>query len=507
GVFGSEDAKKTEFGYIWKISRFQFVDPADAAEAKYQIDGQGRELTVVFAEENRKKPTNMRLKERGYTDRRPSPPRRYSRSPTPRHGKSRAHGPAAMSTRLLPRESIIRVREGSPPCNGGSRSRSQSPVRYSSPPPYNDSSSPSPVRERAKLPLPSRIPDPRDYSRGKPDRDASLAPDSVPDTRLVATPALLLLTIADHGPTAVSTHLCQEKASLKDNLFILISRREMHNNLFIFFCMDNMWRNQRRGGGMGSRGRKGRAMNQVQGNQGRGRKHRGMGSMTQVQCSIRVSHGRGRDSSVRKNRGMGSMTHVQCSIRVSHGRGRDSSVRKNRGMGNMTHVQCSSIRVSHSRGRGRNHRGFMGNIIRVRKRNHLGRGMGSSRGRNQVKGRGSSRVSSSRSSRGIGNQDCMRVGECILDLLLIGRCPVILQAFDVVAQLMSKLNDIVQQTETECSTITILQLLTMDKIVKQLHQIVKLQGKQENLVHLSAVEEVKPLNGRLKVFFLLWKIK
>lgn len=49
------------FGFV------QFVDPADAQEAKYQMDGQillGRQLTVVFAEENRKKPTDMRQRER-----------------------------------------------------------------------------------------------------------------------------------------------------------------------------------------------------------------------------------------------------------------------------------------------------------------------------------------------------------------------------------------------------------------------------------------------------------
>ncbi|CAL9128950.1 unnamed protein product [Musa textilis] len=49
------------FGFI------QYVDPADAAEAKHQMDGQillGRELTVVFAEENRKKPSDMRARER-----------------------------------------------------------------------------------------------------------------------------------------------------------------------------------------------------------------------------------------------------------------------------------------------------------------------------------------------------------------------------------------------------------------------------------------------------------
>ena len=45
----------------------QYVDPADAEEAKYHMDGQillGRELTVVFAEENRKKPVEMRARQR-----------------------------------------------------------------------------------------------------------------------------------------------------------------------------------------------------------------------------------------------------------------------------------------------------------------------------------------------------------------------------------------------------------------------------------------------------------
>lgn len=43
------------------------MDPADASEAKYHMDGQifhGRELTVVFAEENRKKPSDMRARDR-----------------------------------------------------------------------------------------------------------------------------------------------------------------------------------------------------------------------------------------------------------------------------------------------------------------------------------------------------------------------------------------------------------------------------------------------------------
>lgn len=49
------------FGFV------QYSDPHDAAEAKHHMDGRvllGRELTVVFAEENRKKPGDMRARER-----------------------------------------------------------------------------------------------------------------------------------------------------------------------------------------------------------------------------------------------------------------------------------------------------------------------------------------------------------------------------------------------------------------------------------------------------------
>ncbi|KAD3337218.1 hypothetical protein E3N88_32738 [Mikania micrantha] len=188
------------FGFV------QFVDPADAAEAKYQMDGQvfqGRELTVVFAEENRKKPADMRSRERRggggsrYSDRRRSPPRRYS--PPPRYARSRSrsreyspppkrrHQSRSVSPRgkRYSRErsySRSPVRSQSPPYNGGSRSPSQSPVRDRSPPPYNGSRSPSRSPERVKQtptgrsPSRSRSPDPRDYARAKPKRDASLSP-------------------------------------------------------------------------------------------------------------------------------------------------------------------------------------------------------------------------------------------------------------------------------------------------------------------------------------------
>ncbi|KAK6145077.1 hypothetical protein DH2020_021897 [Rehmannia glutinosa] len=183
------------FGFI------QYVDPADAAEAKYQMDGQilqGRELTVVFAEENRKKPTEMRNRERGGRggrsyDRRRSPPR-YSRSP-PRYGRSQSRSrdyysppKRRYSRSVSPREkrysrersySRSPVREHSPPYNGprnhsgspvrerapnGSRSRSPSPSRHH-----------SPVRARSPSRSRSRSPYPAEYARG-PRRDRSPSP-------------------------------------------------------------------------------------------------------------------------------------------------------------------------------------------------------------------------------------------------------------------------------------------------------------------------------------------
>nr|XP_043610691.1 serine/arginine-rich SC35-like splicing factor SCL30A isoform X2 [Erigeron canadensis] len=196
------------FGFV------QFVDPADAAEAKYQMDGQvfqSRELTVVFAEENRKKPADMRVRERRsgsrYNDRRRSPPRHYSRSPPPRHARSRSHSrdysPAPKrkhhSRSISPRGkrysrgrsySSSPVKERSPPYDGASRSRSRSPIRDRSPPPYDGSRSPTRSPEREELPprdpsrsmsrsrsrSRSRSPDDRDFSRNKSNRDASVSP-------------------------------------------------------------------------------------------------------------------------------------------------------------------------------------------------------------------------------------------------------------------------------------------------------------------------------------------
>lgn len=145
------------FGFV------QYVDPADAADAKYRMDGQvfqGRELTVVFAAENRKKPGEMRAREHGtgrgrYSDRRRSPPRyshspRYSRSPPPRRGRSRSrsHDYSPSPKRRDPSRSV------SPKDRKNSRERSYSQESrgrsYSrSPPPHNNSRSRSRSRSQS----------------------------------------------------------------------------------------------------------------------------------------------------------------------------------------------------------------------------------------------------------------------------------------------------------------------------------------------------------------------
>ncbi|XP_062215498.1 serine/arginine-rich SC35-like splicing factor SCL33 isoform X3 [Phragmites australis] len=123
------------FGFI------QYFDPEDAADAKYHMDGQnflGRAITVVFAEENRKKPSEMRARER-VSGRSCSYDRRSrSRSPgnsySPRgrsRSRSRSYSPAPKrkhhSRSRPPRERSV----SHSPVN--SRSRSASPALSRSP--------------------------------------------------------------------------------------------------------------------------------------------------------------------------------------------------------------------------------------------------------------------------------------------------------------------------------------------------------------------------------------
>lgn len=125
------------FGFV------QYYDPADAADAKYYMDGQvvlGRQITVVFAEENRKKPQEMRARDRvrghSYDD------RRYSRSRSPRYYRGRSPSRSQSYSRSPPQNPRHRLRE---------RSYSGSPVdsRSRSGSPYEDGYRRSSRRERS----------------------------------------------------------------------------------------------------------------------------------------------------------------------------------------------------------------------------------------------------------------------------------------------------------------------------------------------------------------------
>ncbi|RLN43331.1 serine/arginine-rich SC35-like splicing factor SCL33 [Panicum miliaceum] len=128
----------------------QYFDPEDAADAKYHMDGQmflGREITVVFAEENRKKPSEMRARERvsgrgrsydrrsrsrspGYSvsPRGRSRPRSRSYSPAPkRKHHSRSPSPRERSLSRSPVDS--RSRSASPAVKSPHRERSLSVSR------------------------------------------------------------------------------------------------------------------------------------------------------------------------------------------------------------------------------------------------------------------------------------------------------------------------------------------------------------------------------------------
>ncbi|XP_006658000.1 serine/arginine-rich SC35-like splicing factor SCL33 [Oryza brachyantha] len=123
------------FGFV------QYYDPDDAADAKYYMDGQtilGREIAVVFAEENRKKPAEMRARDRISGSRGRSYDQRYSRSPRysppprgyspPRRGRSPYRSPS-YSRSPSPRYARRRMRERSySPVDSRSRSRSRSPI-------------------------------------------------------------------------------------------------------------------------------------------------------------------------------------------------------------------------------------------------------------------------------------------------------------------------------------------------------------------------------------------
>nr|KAJ0222445.1 hypothetical protein LSAT_V11C200068980 [Lactuca sativa] len=163
------------------------------------MDGQilmGRQLTVVFAEENRKKPTDMRQRERIFiileTDLDVltiAGGHLYRATPAHHRHATLFPAPTAVNTPLLQSESNTRGRflpERKDTVEKGYthnlRSRSRSPLVERSPPPYNRSRSPirSPVRDRDQRGTPrdqSRSPVARGgYSRGEADLDVSPSP-------------------------------------------------------------------------------------------------------------------------------------------------------------------------------------------------------------------------------------------------------------------------------------------------------------------------------------------
>eukprot|EP00268_Persea_americana_P033367 TRINITY_DN33033_c0_g1_i4.p1 TRINITY_DN33033_c0_g1~~TRINITY_DN33033_c0_g1_i4.p1 ORF type:complete len:262 (+),score=19.20 TRINITY_DN33033_c0_g1_i4:71-787(+) len=143
------------FGFV----KFRYAE--DAAEAKQQMNHQligGREITTVYAEENRKTPQEMRTSERvsgryvGGSSRRRSPPRSprrryrsYSRSPSPRH-YSRDRDRNGRYDSYSPRRSISPSR--SPPSRG--KRYSGSPRRSFSPSPRENDRSPSRSRSYSR---------------------------------------------------------------------------------------------------------------------------------------------------------------------------------------------------------------------------------------------------------------------------------------------------------------------------------------------------------------------
>ncbi|KAF5185903.1 Serine/arginine-rich SC35-like splicing factor SCL28 [Thalictrum thalictroides] len=189
------------FGFV------KFHSAEDAAEAKEQMNHQiigGREIRIVFAEENRKTPQEMRVTARvsdRYRRRSPprSPRRRYhsysrspsadwdeqrdrgrytprrsiSRSPSPRRGRSISRSLSPRRRRSISRSPLRRGRSisRSPPRRGRSISRSPPPRGRSisrTPPPRGRSMSRSPPRGRTI----SRSPSPRgkSISRSPPPR-------------------------------------------------------------------------------------------------------------------------------------------------------------------------------------------------------------------------------------------------------------------------------------------------------------------------------------------------
>ncbi|BBN07203.1 serine/arginine-rich splicing factor 10 [Marchantia polymorpha subsp. ruderalis] len=181
------------FGFV------QYMDPGDAAEAQYHMDHQvinGREITVVFAEENRKKPQEMRSKERirgrpGHSgsSRRRSPyyvrsrsrSPRYSGSPRKSRHSSRRRGRSGKNHSRSPSPAPRKERVRSPTPNGKSVSPAvRSPAPRS--PPRSHPRSPPPSRSHPRSP-PSRSKEPTSRASAGREYGTSRSPSVSPPPR------------------------------------------------------------------------------------------------------------------------------------------------------------------------------------------------------------------------------------------------------------------------------------------------------------------------------------
>eukprot|EP00899_Mesostigma_viride_P014257 jgi/Mesvir1/22832/Mv20092-RA.1 len=192
------------FGFV------QYIDPEAAADAQYNLDRTeicGREVTVVFAEESRKTPQEMRSKERkappprgrtGYPPRRSPFRGGRSRSPVGRRGRSPSPPPRGRrySRRSYSRSRSPTPRRRSPPPR---RAYSPSPPRGQDPPPRGDSRSPPPPSPRGgsgggsggggsprggyASRSPSRSPPPRSPPRGREDSRSPSPPPARESSR------------------------------------------------------------------------------------------------------------------------------------------------------------------------------------------------------------------------------------------------------------------------------------------------------------------------------------
>ncbi|XP_051129954.1 serine/arginine-rich SC35-like splicing factor SCL28 [Andrographis paniculata] len=170
------------FGFV------KFRYPDDAAEAKSHLDRSvigGREIRIVFAEENRKTPQEMRRISRtssrgSYRRHSPSfsPRRRHnseSRSPSPsrRYSRDRGHGARdynpsprrsrSISRSVSPRDDRTHKPRGRLPRHSKSLSRSRSPDDKNVDKPAN--LTPSPGENGQTRPLPRKSESPRKVSR------------------------------------------------------------------------------------------------------------------------------------------------------------------------------------------------------------------------------------------------------------------------------------------------------------------------------------------------------